>query len=75
MQTCIIDQPEKFDKTGRTINWIGVFLKKYAHTWHVHCEQQELARKVPKSWTTYWNDIQLRLQDIETSEEAHAELE
>jgi hypothetical protein len=35
VQTFIQDQPDKLDNSGRTINQIGGFLKKYAAAWHV----------------------------------------
>jgi hypothetical protein len=34
VQTFIQDQPEKFNYSGSSINWIGGFLTKYAAAWH-----------------------------------------
>jgi len=39
VQTFIQDQPEKFDNSGRTINWIGGLMRKYAAAWHVQWER------------------------------------
>jgi hypothetical protein len=75
VQTFIQDQPEKFEDSGRTINWIGGFLKKYAAAWHVQWERQALAGKFPRSWTTYQNDHMLRFEDNEARDEAYADLE
>jgi hypothetical protein len=75
VQTFIQDQPEKFDNTGRTINWAGGLLKKYAAAWHVQWERQALAGKFPRSWTTYQNNIVLRFEDKEARDEAFADLD
>lgn len=75
VQTLIQDQPEKFDETGRTINWVGGLLKKYAAAWHVQWERQVLAGKFPRSWRTYQNDIALRFEDKEARDDAFADLE
>jgi len=40
VQIFIHDQPEKFDETGRTINWVGGLLKKYAAARHVQWESK-----------------------------------
>jgi hypothetical protein len=74
-QTFIQDQPEKFNDSGSTINWIGGFLKKYASAWHVQWERQALAGKFPRSWTTYQNDLMLRFEDKEARDEAYADME
>jgi len=57
VQTYIHGQPEKFEDTGRTINWIGGLLTHYAQSWHIQWEKPALAGKFPQSWTTYQNDI------------------
>jgi hypothetical protein len=75
VQTFIQDQPEKFEDSGRTIDWIGGFLKKYAAAWHVQWERQALGGKFPRSWTTYQNDLMLRFKDKEARNEAYADLE
>jgi len=75
VQTYIQDQPEKFEDTGRTINWIGGLLTHYAQSWHIQWEKQALAGKFPRSWTTYQNDITLRFGDKEARAEAYAKME
>jgi hypothetical protein len=75
VQTFIQDQPEKFDDSGRTINWIGGLMKKYAAAWHVPWERQALKGLFPRSWTTYQNDLVLRFEDREVRDEAYADLE
>ena len=75
VQIFIQDQPEKFDDSGRTINWIRGFLKKYAAAWHVQWERQALQGKFPRSWTTYQNDLMLSFEDKEARDKAYADLE
>jgi len=75
VQTFIQDQPEKFDDSGRTINWIGGLMRKYAAAWHVQWERQALKGLFPRSWTTYQNDLVLRFEDHEARDEAYADLE
>jgi len=75
VKTFIQDQPEKFDQTGRTINWVSGLLKQYAAAWHVQWERQALAGKFPRSWTSYQNDISLRFEHKEARDEAFADLE
>jgi len=75
VQTFIQDQPEKFDETGRTINWVGGLLEKYAAAWHIQWERQALAGTFPRSWTLYQNDLALRFEDKEAHDEAFADLE
>jgi hypothetical protein len=53
LETFIHDQPETFEDSGRTINWVGGFLQKYAGAWHVQWERKALAGQYPRSWTTY----------------------
>jgi len=74
VQTFIQDQPEKFDDSGRTINWIGGLMRKYAAAWHVQWERQALRGVFPRSWTTYQNDLVLRFEDREARDEAYADL-
>jgi hypothetical protein len=75
VMTFIHDQPEKFLDSGRTINWVGGFMVKYAGAWHVSWERKALSGQFPRSWTTYQNDIQLRFEDREARDEALAEME
>jgi len=69
------DQPEKFEDTRRTINWVGGLLNQYAAAWHVQWERQALAGKIPKSWTTYQKDLVLRFKDKAAQDEVYTELE
>ena len=75
VQIFIQDQPEKFDNSGRTINWIRGFLRQFAAAWHVQWERQALAGKFPRSWTTYQNDLMLRFEDKEARDKAYADLQ
>jgi len=70
LETFIHDQPEKFEDPGRTINWVGGFLQKYAGAWHVQWERKALAGHYPRSWTTYQNDIKLRFENKEARDVA-----
>lgn len=74
VQTYIHDQPERFEDTGRTINWIGGLFTHYPQAWHVKLVRQAFNGKFPRSWTTYQNDIMFRFEDEEVRDEAYAKL-
>jgi hypothetical protein len=74
LETFIHDQPEKFEDPGRTINWVGGFLTKYASAWHVQWERKALAGQYPRSWTTYQNDIMLRFEHKEARDVAYSKM-
>ena len=74
LETFIHDQPEKFEDPGRTINWVGGFLQKYAGAWHVQWERKALAGHYPRSWTTYQNDIKLRFENKEARDMAYSKM-
>jgi len=74
VQTFIQDQPEKFKDSGRTINWIGGLMRKYAAAWHVQWKSQALKAIFPRSWTMYQNDLVLYFEDREARDEAYADL-
>jgi hypothetical protein len=74
LETFINDQPEKFEDSGRTINWVGGFLQKYAGAWHVQWERKALAGHYPRSWTTYRNDIKLRFENKEARDVAYSKM-
>jgi hypothetical protein len=74
LETFIHDQPEKFEDPGRTINWVGGFLQKYAGAWHVQWERKALAGYYPRSWTTYQNDIKLRFENKEARDVAYSKM-
>ena len=74
LETFINDQPEKFEDSGRTINWVGGFLQKYAGAWHVQWERKALAGHYPRSWTTYQNDIKLRFENKEARDIAYSKM-
>jgi len=74
LETFIHDQPEKFEDPGRTINWVGGFLQKYAGAWHVQWERKALAGQYPRSWTTYQNDIKLRFENKESRDVAYSKM-
>jgi len=75
LETFIHDQPEKFEDAGRTINYVGGLMTKYAGAWHVQWERNALAGKHPRSWTTYQNDIKLRFEHKEARDVAYAKME
>jgi len=74
LETFIQNQPEKFEDPGRTINWVGGFLQKYAGAWHVQWERKALAGQYPRSWTTYKNDIKLRFENKEARDVAYSKM-
>jgi len=74
LETFIHDQPEKFEDPGRTINWVGGFLQKYAGAWHVQWERKALAGHYPRSWTNYQNDIMLRFENKEARDVAYSKM-
>jgi len=74
LETFIHDQPEKFEDPGRTINWVGGFLQKYAGAWHVQWERKALAGQYPRSWTNYQNDIKLRFENKEARDVAYSKM-
>jgi len=74
LETFIHDQPEKFEDSGRTINWVGGFLQKYAGAWHVQWERKALAGQYHRSWTTYQNDIKLRFENKEARNVAYSKM-
>ena len=75
METFVHDQPEKFEDAGRTINWVGGLLTKYAGAWHVQWERNAILGKHPRSWTTYQIDIKLQFSDKEARDVAYAKME
>jgi len=74
LESFIHHQPEKFEDSGRTINWVGGFLQKYAGAWHVQWERKALAGHYPRSWTTYQNDIKLRFENKEARDVAYSKM-
>jgi hypothetical protein len=74
LETFIHDQPEKFEDPGRTINWVGGYLQKYAGACHVQWERKALAGHYPRSWTTYQNDIKLRFENKEARDVAYSKM-
>jgi len=74
LEMFIHDQPEKFEDSGRTINWVGGFLQKYAGAWHVQWERKALAGQYLRSWTTYQNDIKLRFENKEARDVAYSKM-
>jgi hypothetical protein len=74
LEKFIHDQPEKFEDPGRTINWVGGFLHKYAGAWHVQWGRKALAGHYPRSWTTYQNDIKLPFENKEARDGAYSKM-
>jgi len=70
-----VDQPEKFPKDQRTIDWIGSLMDSYAASWHIKWLKGTLNGNHPKSMTGYVNALKLRFKDKDAKDEAYAELE
>jgi len=75
VQVYIEDQPEKFPKDQRTIDWIGSLMESYAASWHIQWLKGTLNGTHPKSMTGYVNALKLRFEDKDAKDEAYAELE
>jgi len=75
VQVYIEDQPEKFPKDQRTIEWIGSLMESYAASWHIQWLKGTLNGTHPKSLTGYVNALKLRFEDRGAKDEAFAQLE
>jgi len=75
VQVYIEDQPEKFPKDQRTIDWIGSLMDSYAASWHIQWVKGTLNGTHLKSMTGYVNALKLRFEDKDAKDEAFAELE
>jgi len=75
VQVYIEDQPEKFPKDQRTIDWIGSLMESYAASWHIQWLKGTLNGTHPKSMTGYVSALKLRFEDKDAKDEAYAELE
>jgi len=75
VQVYIEDQPEKFPKDQRTIDWIGSLMESYAASWHIQWLKGTLNGTHPKSMTGYVNALKLRFEDKDAKDDAYAELE
>ena len=75
VQVYIEDQPEKFPKDQRTIDWIGSLMESYAASWHIQWIKGTLNGTHPKSMTGYVNALKLRSEDKDAKDEAFASLE
>jgi len=75
VQVYIEDQPEKFPKDQRTIDWIGSLMDSYAASWHIQWLKGTLNGTHPKSMTGYVNALKLRFDDKDAKDEAFANLE
>jgi len=75
VEVYIHNQPEKFSKDERTLDWIGSLMDKYAAAWHIHWIKGTLAGKHPKSIMGYIQALKLRFEDKDTKDEAYADLE
>jgi len=75
VQVYIEDQPERFPKDQRTIDWIGSLMERYAASWHIQWLKGTLNATHPKSMTGYVNALKLRFEDKDAKDEAFAELE
>jgi len=75
VQVHIEDQPEKFPKDQRTIDWIGSLMDSYAASWHIQWIKGTLNGTHPKSMIGYVNAPKLRFEDKDAKDEAFASLE
>jgi len=75
VQVYIEDQPKKFPKDQRTIDWIGSLMDSYVVLWHIQWVKGTLNGTHPKSMTGYVNAVKLRFEDKDAKDEAFAELE
>jgi len=75
VQLYIQDQPEKFPKDEKTIDWSGLQMDKYAALWHIHRPTVTMMGIHPKSITGYVNALKLRFEDEDATHEAYAEVE
>jgi len=75
MEVYIHDQPEKFPKNERTIDWIGSLMDTYAAAWHIQWIQGTLSGKYPKSITGCIQELKLRFEDEDAKDVAYADLE
>ena len=75
VQVYIEDQPEKFRKDQRTIDWIGSLMESYSASWHIQWLKGTLNGTHPKSMTGYVNALKLRFEDKDAKDEAFAMLE
>jgi hypothetical protein len=75
VEVYIHDQPEKFPKDERTIDWIGSLMDRYAATWHIQWIKGTLTGKHRKLITMYIQALKLRFEDKDAKDEAYASLE
>jgi len=75
VQVYIKDQPEKFPKDKRTIDWIGSSMDKYAASWHIQWIEGTIQGKYPKSMTNYVQALKIRFEDKDAGDEAYEDLE
>jgi hypothetical protein len=69
VQVYIEDQPAKFAKDKRTIDWIGSLMTSYAASWHIHWIKGTLSGAYPKSMTGYVKALKLRFEDKDAKDE------
>lgn len=53
VEVYIHDQPEKFPKNKRTIDWIGSLMDRYGAAWHIQWIKGTMTGKHPKSIMGY----------------------
>lgn len=70
MEVYIHDEPEKFPKDERTIDWIGSLMDKYAAAWYIQWIKGTVLGKYPKSITGYIQSLKLRFEDKDPKHEA-----
>jgi len=75
IQVYIEDQPEKFPKDERTINWKESSMDRYATAWHIQWLIGTLNGTHPKLMTGYISALKLRFEDWDAKDEAYANLE
>ena len=75
VQVYIEDQPEKFPKDERTIDWIGSLMDSYAASWHIQWLRGTLNGTHPKSMTGYVNPLKIRFEDKDAKDGEFTDLE
>jgi hypothetical protein len=75
VQAYIENQPEKFPKDERIIDWIGSSMDRYAAAWRIQWLKGTLNGSHPNSMTAYINAFKLRFEDRDAKNDAYANLE
>jgi hypothetical protein len=75
VEVYVHNQPKKFPKDERTIDWIGSLMDKYAAAWHIQWLGGTISGKHPKSITGYILALKSRFENMDAKEEAYDSLQ